>query len=496
MTLAETLGSIIGAVSGRKRRLEVDLQESELRFRQVTEYIQEVLFLVDPGMTQMLYVSPGYSEIWGRSRESLYANPRSFMDAIHIDDRVRAINSFAPDGTVIPFDVEYRVVRPDGDIRWVRARGFPIRDENGEVYRFAGIAEDVTQRINAVELITRQAKALEQGNRRLTLLGEMTGLLQTVVRLEETPAIIGGYLEQISLSESGALYMYKESRNHLDLMARWGEQKVVDSFPPEDCWALRRGQAYRPPGMQFAVRCKHVQQAGGPAGYACLPMMAEGGALGLLYVSLSNRSETDENDVVFAQRMSEQLGLALANLRLREELRLEAIKDSLTGLFNRRFLESSLQREFARAAREKTSVAVAMLDVDKFKSYNDKYGHETGDAVLRQIGQALMENCRLIDLACRFGGDEFAVVFPSATRASMSAWAKRFLGKVRVLKVMADGRALPELTVSIGIAFFPEHGDETTEVIQAADRALYEAKQVGRDRYFFSASKPDAAGQR
>jgi diguanylate cyclase (GGDEF)-like protein/PAS domain S-box-containing protein len=443
----------------------------------------------------MFYVSPGYLDLWGRSCESLYADPRSFTEAIHADDRERAIQSFAPDGIVIPFDVEYRVVRPDGTVRWIRARGFPIRDESGDVYRFAGIAEDVTERRSALDLVTSQAHSLELSNRRLSLLGEMTGLLQTVVRVEEAAAIVGGYLAQVCVGASGALYLYKESRNYLDLLARWGELKLANRVMPDECWALRRGQPYRPSGAQPELRCRHAQVVDGPCAYLCLPMMVEGGALGLLHVVSTDASpDSRDDDALFAQRMSEQLGLALANFRLRETLRLEAMQDPLTGLYNRRFLEVSLKREFARAARENNSVAVMMLDVDHFKRFNDTHGHDAGDVVLRQLGRVVTENCRAADLACRFGGEEFTMVLPGATRESTTHGAERLLKAVRGMKVIADGRVLPKLTVSIGIALFPEHGDEATSILHAADQALYAAKEAGRDRYVFSTVKPGTGG--
>jgi diguanylate cyclase (GGDEF)-like protein/PAS domain S-box-containing protein len=495
MTLAKKLASIMSALSWRQRRVEAELRESELRFRQVTENISEVFFLCDPEITHIFYISPGYAEIWGRSCGSLYADPKSFADAIHVDDRERAMQTIAPQGTVVPCDVEYRIVRPDGTVRWVRARTFPIRDERGDIYRFAGIAEDITERKSALDQITRQAQVLEQNNRRLSLLGEMTGLLQTVVKVEEAAAIVGGYAAQVQVGDGGAIYLFKESRNALDLLARWGELTLADSIAPDECWALRRGQPYRPPGAQPALRCKHVQQVDGPSTYLCLPMMAEGGALGLLHVGFADEfPATREDDALFAQRMSEQLGLALANFRLRETLRFEAMQDPLTRLYNRRFLEISLKREFARAARENNSVAVMMLDVDHFKRFNDTHGHDAGDVVLRQFGQILMENCRAADLACRFGGEEFTVVIPGATREATTEWAERLLGSVRDMKAVADWRVLPPITVSIGIAFFPEHGEETTKVIQAADQALYAAKEAGRDRYVFSTQKPGSAG--
>lgn len=494
MSLADKLAAMMSALFRRSPQIEEELRESELRFRQVTENIREVFFLCDPELTQMFYVSPAYMEIWGRTCESLYADPPSFSDAIHDDDREGAMRAIAPHGTVMPVDIEYRIVRPDGTVRWIRARTYPIRDETGDVYRFTGIAEDITERRNAIDQLTRQAEALDQSNRRLALLGEMTGLLQTVVSVEEAAAIVGGYMAQVHVGASGAIYLFRESRDSLDLLARWGEHTLAESVVPEECWSLRRGQPYRPPGSQAELRCEHVRQVDGPSAYFCLPMMVEGGALGLLHVVLADESAAaGEADALFARRMSEQLGLVLANLRLREKLRVEAMEDSLTGLFNRRFLEISLDREFARAKREEKGVAVVMLDIDRFKRFNDTHGHGAGDIALRKLGQVLMESCRATDLACRFGGEEFVVVVPDVTNEKMAAWAERLLEKIRVMKVAAEGLVLPKLTVSIGIAFFPEHGETTAEVIRAADRALYAAKKAGRDRYVFSTETEDDA---
>ncbi|HUE89345.1 MAG TPA: response regulator [Vicinamibacterales bacterium] len=141
---APSLALLVRAHEEALRAIKAELGESEARFRQITEAIHEVFFLVDPRMTEMLYVSPAYQEIFGRSCESLYAAPQSFGEAIHPDDRARAFAAFAPEGVLVPFDVEYRIVRPDRSERSIRARSFPIRNDAGAVYRFAGIAEDVT----------------------------------------------------------------------------------------------------------------------------------------------------------------------------------------------------------------------------------------------------------------------------------------------------------------------------------------------------------------
>ncbi|MEX2243098.1 MAG: diguanylate cyclase [Fimbriimonadaceae bacterium] len=482
------------AILGRDAKAVPELHESELRFRQVTDHIHEVFFLCAPDMTAMYYVSPAYEEVWGKSCQSLYDDPKSFADSIHEEDRGPTFKKIAPLGAFIPSDVEYRIVRPDGTVRWIRARTFAVHNEVGIVYRFAGIAEDITASKCAAAKVQQQSLALEDSNRRLSLLGELTSMLQSVVHVEEAAAIVAGYLARAKMGSGGSLYLFRESRNSLDLLASWGEMKLAERVLPDECWALRRGQQMRTPSDQPELRCKHVRHVDGESEHLCLPMMAEGGALGLLHVVFTDEAaEAREEDALFALRLSEQLGLALANIRLREQLRLEAMQDPLTGLFNRRFLEASLKREFSRGEREKNCVAVAMLDLDHFKQYNDVHGHDAGDAVLSEFGKLLMQNCRAVDLPCRFGGEEFLVVLPGATRGSVAAWAERILERVRGLRVVDEGVALPALTISIGVAFFPEHGRETVDVIHAADEALYAAKAAGRDRCVLSARIPGVA---
>lgn len=200
MTFVQKLAAILSAISWRQPSVTAKLHERDLWFRQMTEYIREVFFLCNPGMTRTFYVSPGYEDIWGRSCDSLYANPTSFIEGIHVDDRERVLQTMAPHGTMIPFDVEGRIAHAeDGTVRWVRGRGIPIRNESGELYRFAGIIEDITERKTAFDVIARQAQALEDSTRRLSLLGEMTGLLQTAVKVEEAAAIVGGYMGPVHL---------------------------------------------------------------------------------------------------------------------------------------------------------------------------------------------------------------------------------------------------------------------------------------------------------
>ena len=338
----------------------------------------------------------------------------------------------------------------------------------------------VTERTAALKSANRE---LDARHRRSQLLTEMTGLLQTVRGLDEAAQVLPRYLEPLFAPNSGALYVIKSSFNYLDLLVRWGQMPLAPTFEITDCWGLRRGQSYLVEHLDNALVCAHTDAGAGAT--LCVPMMAEGATLGLLHLACA-QPLTDADAAQawreHSRRVTEQLGLALANLKLRTQLRDQSIRDIQTGLYNRRYLEESLPRELARAEREKYAVAVFMLDVDHFKKFNDTYGHEAGDAVLHALGRALNESVRADDLACRFGGEEFTVALPRVSPKQAREWAERFMQRIRGMEVKTGGQLLPGVTVSIGLAFAPEHGTDPETVIQTADHALYEAKRTGRDR--------------
>lgn len=354
-------------------------------------------------------------------------------------------------------------------------------------------------------MVAERTVALESANRELDLrhhrsqlLTEMTGLLQTVRDLDEAAQVLPRFLEPLFEPNAGALYVIKSSLNYLDLLVRWGQMPFAPTFETTNCWGLRRGQPYLVEHADGALVCAHADA--GARATLCVPMVAEGATLGLLHLVWA-QPLTDAAAAqawrAHTQRVAEQLGLALANLRLRAQLRDQSIRDIQTGLYNRRFLEESLPRDLARAEREKYPVAVFMLDVDHFKKFNDTYGHEAGDAVLHALGRVLSESVRVGDLACRFGGEEFTVALPRVSPEQARDWAERFMQRVRGMEVKAGGLSLPGVTVSMGLAFAPEHGADPETVIQAADLALYEAKRGGRDRLvvYASASPSKTADQ-
>jgi len=176
------------------------------------------------------------------------------------------------------------------------------------------------------------------------------------------------------------------------------------------------------------------------------------------------------------------VGLSVANIRLREALRAQSTKDPLTGLYNRRYLQEMLDREIRRAIRSEQALGSLMLDLDHFKNFNDTYGHDAGDAVLRETGSFLVRSIRAEDFVCRYGGEEFVVVLPTADLRAAEARAQRIRTKLRDLVIMHNGQSLGLITASIGVAALPNHGTSERDLLQAADAALYRAKGEGRDR--------------
>ena len=192
---------------------------------------------------------------------------------------------------------------------------------------------------------------------------------------------------------------------------------------------------------------------------------------------------TSSDDVrQLAEVLAKQVALALGNLKLKESLKNQSICDPLTGLFNRRYMEESLEREFSRANRNKSSVAIVMMDLDHFKRFNDTFGHQAGDTLLRALGDLLKRNTRGQDIACRYGGEEFALVLTDSTLDGAFKRAEILRQQVKQLSVEYDGQLLGAVSVSMGVALFPEHGSTMGDVLRASDQALYCAKREGRDR--------------
>lgn len=238
------------------------------------------------------------------------------------------------------------------------------------------------------------------------------------------------------------------------------------------------------------IVCPHLRSSAWSS-HLCVPMQAYGASLGVLVLQGDAPTAAlaeEESAAAFAfqrkfvETLTEHLALALANVRLREALRVQSVRDPLTGLFNRRYMEESLERSISGAARHQQSVSVLLLDLDHFKEFNDTHGHAAGDALLREVANFLQTHTRREDVACRYGGDEFVLILPEVSLHAGLARAEQireaFKGSVEGRE--NSGRTLPTLT--IGLAAAPEHGLSSKVLLEVADAALYKAKRDGRDR--------------
>lgn len=297
-----------------------------------------------------------------------------------------------------------------------------------------------------------------------------------------TASVIGELLPHAG----GRCYVLRASQNLAESSGHFGQDAVssADLLQPQECWALRRGRPHRTDDDHGHVRCTHLDPDIDLTGIwtICVPLMAQGAALGMLHINARESASEADNDTSVVEAIAEQLGLAIVNLQLRETLRVQSLRDPLTGLFNRRYLEENLQRDMQRCERRGLPLSVLMLDVDHFKRFNDQHGHAAGDALLARIGQVLQELTRDEDIACRYGGEEFLVVLPEAEADSAHRRAEQIRSAIGSTTVSHLRRTLGPNTASVGVATFPADGDAPAMLIEVADAALYRAKAGGRDR--------------
>lgn len=328
----------------------------------------------------------------------------------------------------------------------------------------------------------RTSAAMDRRGQDVATLFRMGELLQSSLTPEDIRRVVSHTAEKLLPELSGAFYVFNNSRDRIDVLGVWGQgglpPQLPEYFVPQECWALKRGRLHGR-GVGDSLRCDH---AGDDEGCVlCVPMQARGEVYGVLQFFDDRAGGLPAARVDLAQALADGVSLALANLALREKLRNQALRDELTGLYNRRFLEETLPRMLAHAERRASPISVLMLDLDHFKQVNDRYGHAVGDAVLREIGGLLLARLRRMDIACRYGGEELIVLLPDCGAMDALARAHDICALVRGLRDRADS-TLPPVTVSIGVATWPEHGEQMGKVIEAADAALYAAKRAGRDR--------------
>jgi diguanylate cyclase (GGDEF)-like protein len=383
---------------------------------------------------------------------------------------------------------------PEGALICLNAR--PIQAQSGEVVGGVAVFHDLGARRRAEEELRQANQKLESWVNELEarasvthLMNDMADLLQSCRTMKEFCGVISRFAQRIFEREAGAVYLVNPSRTSIEIVAEWGQGVGARErvFAPDACWALRRGRMHRAGAGALGPECEHA--SGSPEhALTCIPMMAQGEALGVLHVRHAP-TETGELGAALAESrlrtmiaVGEHIASALANLKLRESLRSQAIRDPLTGLFNRRYMEESLEREIQRAQRAGGAVSAIMIDVDHFKKFNDTFGHAAADVALREVAQTIRNKCFADDIACRFGGEELVVILPDTGVEEAAARAEAIRAAIEALQVRHHDQPLGPVTASFGVASFPAHGGDVEKLLRAADEALYDAKRSGRNR--------------
>lgn len=389
---------------------------------------------------------------------------------------------------VLFFVFKQRVLRPVVRLSDVVSR-LAAQDYAAEAPDYEHIDEigDMAQALRVFRENGLERQRLEEerdADRRLRdLLSRMTQRMQSCDTLLQLKDVIQRFAPEIAPRLAGRLYLLDQSRNAVVEACSWlGPVHSRPEFPPIACWALQRGLAHRPAGAAVDVPCDHLDVHVAPlVDTLCLPLTSQRETLGLLYFEPANEAQGPHTAEVYLRMLAENIGLALANLRLRDALREMAMADPLTGLANRRQLDDVMRGQISEAERLNTPISCLMLDIDHFKKFNDVFGHDAGDAVLREVGAVLKALTREHGLVFRYGGEEFLQLMPELGPEQATARAEEIRARISELRVVHDGNALGPITASIGVASAPVHCT-FGRLAQTADAALLRAKAQGRDR--------------
>ena len=374
-------------------------------------------------------------------------------------------------------DYPLAICHVDGRITDVLYNATVYRDEQGNIAGLFAAARDITA-------LKKAQHELEEAILQMQVVREMTDLLQSCQKLDEAYPIIKAALIRLFPESIGGIYIADKLGSTLILADTWGQSELETVFTQDECWAIRRGLVHVALlENSLNPKCDHVKQTTTP--YVCIPLLAHGNTLGLIHIQCApecgNQADM-QRKLAIAETAAESARLALANLTLREELRALSIRDPLTGLFNRRFLEEALDRELVRMARAQKMLAVAMLDIDHFKLFNDNHGHDAGDQVLKQTAHLMAGFRKGNDIVCRYGGEEFLIVISEIDPETAIERLEKLRVSIENMPIHLGTLTQQQITISIGVSIYPLHGNHRIDLITRADQALYEAKTSGRNR--------------
>jgi len=495
MMVLSTVGLIVGSEVSERHRLTIELNKQ-------TTYLDSLIQNSPLGI--IVLDRQGAVELVNSAFERLFQYDQRELASIDIR-RMGVTDDEASDSLQLVHQIfagkalhkTVRQRRKDGKILDLALHGVPLL-VGGEVGGAYLIYEDISEQVRASEAQQQHAqsldllvKELELRTKQTTLLNEMGSLLASSATVAEAGAVVANSVQKLFPAAScGALYLFRSSRDLIEALVRWGkENALAPTFPPDACWSLRRGQPHWSGDPGNDIACQHLIK-GSTRESLCVPMVAQGNTIGILLLQFQSTAESrrefgHESIRNAYQRLAisaaSQVALSLVSLQLRETFREQSIRDPLTRLFNRRFLEESFERELQLAGRKKQSIAVLFLDLDHFKTFNDTFGHDAGDLVLQSLADLFRNFFRATDICCRYGGEEFAILLPESTSQDAAIRANALRSEVKSLRLQYKKQSLGQLTLSVGVAAFPQHGSTSEELLKIADQCLYESKAHGRD---------------
>jgi diguanylate cyclase (GGDEF)-like protein len=390
----------------------------------------------------------------------------------------------------------FHIVRAAVDIGEVEKKLFPIQAAFFVVAILGimailgfGLALSSQMSRKLSESTGQLGEEVEKRTRDIALLQRLGSSLGACSSMEEAGEVIRLIVGRILPGTSGGVYITKASRNVEELLVYWGDEwDGVQQFVPSECWAMRKGSSHRSNEDGLGMLCMHLESQTFSQSL-CIPLVAQGESLGTFTI-LTTAPDWREEDIKMARTLSEQMSIILASLQLRENLRQQAIRDPLTGLFNRRYLMEFLFQSIGRAERHESTVCALMIDIDDFKRLNDTYGHDLGDLVLNRVAGEMKLCTRKEDTLSRYGGEEFCLVCPDLCGKDVEELGQRLCEQVRRLALDVKDANISAVTISVGMAVYPDHGRNGEDLLRAADEALYQAKTQGKNQALLAGKQP------